>query len=370
MLLRRSAAAALLLVGAAPAIFAESELTPPATQITHPLAADVTTPSSQMPLAELLQYQSLDDASLVIAPQETLPAPVIIEAPPAPAFSNDPLADAGEVLLDDAKIICLDGPLPESAVPELHDDAAFTYNATLSTTTWIPGSDDDFGLVSLEDKALISFGQRSGVVFGWGFHFLDGPVRTEMPPRLYDFIAGYQRREWIRPNFGWDFAFRVGAFGDFEGSAKKGVRFPSHLVTYLRLTPTWTTMLGVDYLDRDDITLLPVFGAIWMPTDMLRFDLAFPRPRVAIRVMDDETWIYLGGELGGSTWAIERDGAWNDNATYSDLRLVFGIDSVNRLLINSSLELGYVFARDLSYRSGLGDYEPDDALMIRLGSSY
>ena len=49
------------------------------------------------------------------------------------------------------------------------------------------------------------------------------------------------------------------------------------------------------------ITLLPVFGAIWMPTDMLRFDLAFPRPRVAIRVMDDETWIYLGGELGGST---------------------------------------------------------------------
>ena len=42
-------------------------------------------------------------------------------------------------------------------------------NATLSTTTWIPGSDDDFGLVSLEDKALISFGQRSGVVFGWGF---------------------------------------------------------------------------------------------------------------------------------------------------------------------------------------------------------
>src|SRR5690606_24615662 len=118
-----------------------------------------------------------------------------------------------------------------------------------------------FGIVSLENLATLSVGDPSGMVAGFGVHFLDGPVRTEMPPRLFDFSIGYQRREWLRPNFGWDFLFRVGAFSDFEGSAKDGVRFPGHVVTFLQASPSLTWLLGIDYLDRDDISLLPVVGA-------------------------------------------------------------------------------------------------------------
>jgi hypothetical protein len=128
-------------------------------------------------------------------------------------------------------------------------------------------------------------------------------------------------------------------------------------------------MLGVDYLDWDDISLLPVFGAVWIPNDAFRFDLAFPRPRAAMRVMDTDAWLYVGGELAGGTWAIERDDAWNDNAAYRDLRLVFGIESRDGDFA-SALELGYVFARKLSYRSAIGDFSPDDCLMIRLVGRY
>ena len=248
--------------------------------------------------------------------------------------------------------------------------SVFSYNAAQSSTAWLPGDDDEFGIVSLENLGVLSVGEPSGLVAGFGVHFLDGPIRTEMPPRLFDFSIGYQRREWLRPNVGWDFAFRLGAFSDFEGSAKDGVRFPGHVVTFLRYSPTLTWLLGIDYLDRDDINLLPIFGAIWSPTDEVRLDLAFPRPRAAFRVMDSDTWLYLAGELGGGTWAIERDSAWDDNATYRDLRLVFGIGTIEPDGGGSALELGYVFDRELEYRSGLGDYSPDDCLMIRLVGRY
>src|SRR5690606_32335600 len=110
--------------------------------------------------------------------------------------------------------------------------------------------------------------------------------------------------EWIRPNVGWDVALRIGVFSDFEGSADEGMRFPSHLVTFWRLTPTLTALAGVDYLDWDEITILPVFGFTWVPTEDYRVDVAFPRPRAAVRIMESDTWVAIGGELAGGTWAI------------------------------------------------------------------
>lgn len=249
-------------------------------------------------------------------------------------------------------------------------DPFLGYNTTASETTWLPGDDDEFGWVSLESLASLRLGSPGGLVAGMGFHFLDGPVQTEMPPRLFDFTIGYQRREWIRPNIGWDFVFRVGAFSDFEGSAKDSIRFPSHLVTFWRIGPTATWLLGVDYLDWDDLNLLPVFGAVWMPTDDFRIDAVFPRPRVSLRIMDSCTWLYIGGEIDGGTWAIERNDSWNDNATYHDLRLVFGIETWADNCMGSALELGYVFDRELSYRSGLGNYSPQDCLMVRMVGKY
>ncbi len=67
----------------------------------------------------------------------------------------------------------------------------FGYNTTQSSTTWVPGNNDRFGIVSLESFASLGLGEVGGVVTGLGFHFLDGPVRTDMPPRLFDFTIGY-----------------------------------------------------------------------------------------------------------------------------------------------------------------------------------
>jgi hypothetical protein len=86
--------------------------------------------------------------------------------------------------------------------------------------------------------------------------------------------------------------------------------------------------------------------------------------------MDSQSWLYIGGEIDGGTWAIERNDQWNDNVTYRDLRLVFGIETWIDDCVCSGLEFGYVFDRELSYRSGIGDYSPEDCLMVRLVGRY
>ena len=81
--------------------------------------------------------------------------------------------------------------------------------------------------------------------------------------------------------------------------------------------------------------------------------------------MESETWIAVGGELAGGTWAIERDHTYDDNVTYQDMRVYVALETFAAGHTSSSLELGYVFERDLEYRSGVGNYYPGDAMMIR-----
>jgi hypothetical protein len=129
-------------------------------------------------------------------------------------------------------------------------------------------------------------------------------------------------------------------------------------------------VLGVEYLDRDDISLLPVAGIVFKPADHVRLDAVFPRPRLAVQVMDSDRWIYVAGELGGGTWAVERVDLTSDNATYRDLRMILGVEQRPDIGRTSSLEIGYVFDRELSYRSGIGDYAPADAFMLRTVARY
>ncbi len=322
-------------------------------------------------------------------PGETLPGGPLpdlgplapLEAPPAPsAPANPPLtkSSAGAIVPltpSDGAIVPLHragaAPAPIPAAPATLGDT-IGYDTTTGSNSWIIAHDNRFGMVSLESLPTLPHGHDYGLVLGLGFHFLDGPIVTDMPPRLFDFSIGYQVRMWLSRNVGFDVVARVGAYSDFETTARKGVRFPSHGVAFVRMTPSCNLLLGIDELDRDDISLLPVFGAVWQPYDNLKLDAVFPRPKAAVRLGESDSWAYVRGQLGGGTWAIERAVDAPDNATYRDLRLALGVETnwAGDPRLNSSLEVAYLFARELTYRSGVGDLELDDAVMIGLSNQY
>jgi hypothetical protein len=240
------------------------------------------------------------------------------------------------------------------------------YNSKQSDTTWLAGG--DFGMFSLESFPSLKLGQHSALVLGTGFHFLDGPVAPDMPPRLFDFQLAYHARKALSDKNMLDVRLGVGAFSDFEASARKGIRFPGHAVAYCEWSPQCVSVFGVEVLDRDDISLLPVGGIVWRPQKDLMFEFVFPRPKVQLR-LDGDHAMYIGGELGGGTWAIQREDASKDNATYRDLRIAWGIIDFGDTA-DGVLEIGWALDRSLEYRSGAGNRDLDGALILRCHTHY
>ena len=109
---------------------------------------------------------------------------------------------------------------------------------------------------------------------------------------------------------------------------------------------------------------------IFTPTPSTRYEVVLPRPKFAHRLSrteDCETWAYLGGQLGGGSFAVRRDGGMADKLTLRDFRIYFGWEQVRRGGGGLFAELGYVFNRTIEYANFDEEYEFDDALMLRLG---
>jgi hypothetical protein len=131
---------------------------------------------------------------------------------------------------------------------------------------------------------------------------------------------------------------------------------------------------GVTYLDRHDLPVAPIAGLRLMRNDFA-VDLLIPQPRLAYRyhVTDEqaESWVYVGGALGGGSWAYEReDTGLHDVVGYRDYRLLVGHETKAREGIRGVLEAGYVFERRLEFQHGPGDFSPGDSWFLRLGLVY
>ena len=277
------------------------------------------------------------------------------QAPPA----KDGSPAAGEAVAG-GKLITLEGS--GSAATSLSDFVG--YRTSTSSLDWIPGGGNQFGMFSIVNDHYQKAGINSGFGLGAGVHFLSGPDQTDMPARTYDFSLAYQARQRLGP-LALNVSAAVLAAADFKGSAREGILFPSHAVGYLNVDPETALVLGVDFLDRGNVKLLPVAGLTWVPTPEMRFEAVFPRPR-AVFQLSDSYRLYLSGELGGDSWAIERVAGCGDLATYRDLRLCIGLERAQDDNAWTAFEIGYLFDRRLDFASSNGDMRLDDAVMFRL----
>lgn len=269
---------------------------------------------------------------------------------PSPEEEETPLTDSPKAL---DKL---------AATPIISLSEFWGYRWGTSSLDWIPG--DQLGEFSFGWDHYVEEGIHQGPAMGADFHFLSGPDQTDMPARVYDFSLAYQYRDRMGP-LGIDAAAAVMAASDFKGSARKGILFPAHAVGFLTVQPSVDVVMGVDYLDRGDIKLLPVAGLVLTPSPDVRYELFFPRPRAVFQLNDDYR-IYFSGELGGGSWDIERVGLLgNDLATYRDLRTCVGLERAG-----IAFEIGYLFDRRIEYTSGIGNTNLADAVMFRLLTTY
>jgi hypothetical protein len=209
---------------------------------------------------------------------------------------------------------------------------------------------------------------------GYNMIFLDGPSVTDLPPRLNTAYLDFMWLPTIVHRWTLLLSVAPSVFTDFQSSDPDMFRVTGKaLVLYDWFPGRLKAIGGLLYLGRDDVTILPAGGVIWTPSDWTRFELLFPKPKLAVRFnvgLGYEDWFYGTAEFGGNTWSIERLSGLPDKVTYLDYRAVFGIERKLDGGAGYRLEGGYVFGREITFASGLGDFNPQDSFILRGGITY
>ena len=238
----------------------------------------------------------------------------------------------------------------------------------------------DLGLNEWELSATFGFPlptRQSPLLITPGFEqtLFDGPTVADLPSDVYDVTVQFLWMHQLTERWGMQLGVTPGIHSDFERSDSDSLRFTARTVGVFEWREDLKLVLGVVFLDRNDVNWLPAAGIIWTPHDAVRWELVAPRPRIAWRFACDdciEQWAYVAGEFGGGQWSIVRTGGAADVATYRDFRVFAGLERkpLSAYGLHLTFEFGYVFARQLEYASITPDVELDDTTMVRLTLSY
>ena len=239
---------------------------------------------------------------------------------------------------------------------------------------------DGLGISSLDTSLTVAIplGSVENLLLitpAFGVDYLDGPANVDMPPRLYNTGLDVMWRKQFNDRWGTMLAVRPGVASDLQTS-QDAIRITGRALATWQWVPDRLSLLfGVVYLDRNDISMLPAAGLIWTPNPDWRMDLIFPRPKLARRLTflprQREDWAYLGGSIGGRTWAVERQSGLADQLTLRDYRLYLGweriVDGGGGIVCRSRVRLsaGSLNTKALPQKQSLSD-----AVMLRGGITY
>lgn len=285
---------------------------------------------------------------------------------PAPPAEHGPSIPVPEISLDNES----------NWLNRVMDEHLLIWREFPGGLEFIPGGHGGFGLTTIGFKSAISSDSSPGAwlvpKFDWSF--LSGPRSPDLPPQLYrlslqfnfaiDMDANTRLHMQIAPTWA----------TDFDAGAGESFRMIAGGLFTHDLSREWMLALGAVYLDRPDLPALPLGGVRWRPADNLELNLMFPQPRAAWRFDTEdsgtERWFFIGGGLGGGSWAFERAGGSSDRVGYLDLRILAGIERREPDGDRDIFEVGYIFDRRLDFATGPGDQNLPGTLVIRSGVVY
>jgi hypothetical protein len=211
----------------------------------------------------------------------------------------------------------------------------------------------------------------------FALHLWDGPL-SQPPIELADLpgsaYSAFLDTFWAsNPEniLGAEVGVSVGVYSDFKTFTANSFRVRGEGFGVLRLTPTLTAKLGVWYLNRNDLKLLPAGGLVWQPDEFTKVDILFPNPKFSRYLTtwsNTDMWWYIAGEYGGGAWTIERAAGYTDQVDLNDIRIKGGIDWMTYRNIRGFAEVGYVFNRDVVYVIDPNQsFKARDTVMFALG---
>jgi hypothetical protein len=237
---------------------------------------------------------------------------------------------------------------------------------------WLPvGGSNGFGSTDIDASHTWLLGYDDlpplNITPGAGIHFWSGPVDLDLPSRVYDAYLDLQWRPIESERWGLSVGVAPGWYGDFSKFDHRTFQLTGWLLGNYRVNSRWNLVGGIAYVRQLKDSILPIGGVIWTPNEDTRVELLIPKPKIARRVVatpSGSIWCYIAGELGGGTWAVADSANGNVSLTYTDLRLVLGVEAFRAQGLECAFEVGYVFARSISVDNFVV-YEPVDSISIQ-----
>jgi hypothetical protein len=221
---------------------------------------------------------------------------------------------------------------------------------------------------------------------GFQLSLWDGPVAfgsepATLPGQTYGAYLDFAWNPRLNNWFGAELEVSPGIYTDFKHTTSQSLRILGRGLGVVTLSPTLQFKAGIWYIDRNLIKLLPAGGLFWTPNPDSRYEIFFPAPKLAHRcntVGNHNIWAYVRGEYGGGAWTVERPAGGtadviNDDFDYNDIRVALGVDILPETAtgLRGYLEVGYVFNRQLVFRSGdPSKFNLTDTLLVGGGLSY
>jgi len=260
-----------------------------------------------------------------------------------------------------------------SWINELIDDHLLIWHEVPIGTEILPRGGTAFGVTSLGLKFDLVGKGPMWLTGNFGWNFLSGPNTAAIPPQTFD--LGLELNYARKLNDLWGVHLNVSPLWatDFSNTSSDAFRVMAGGLITFQADAVTKLVAGITYLDRPDLNFLPIAGLKWMVTDNLELDMLVPRPKIAWRFDKadvQEKWLFLAGEVGGGSWAVDRESHMSDRLGYRDLRCLGGIEYKQRSGGRSVLEAGYVFNRRIELQRGLGDVNPSNTFVIRWGQFY
>ena len=256
--------------------------------------------------------------------------------------------------------------------------------------TWIYGNDDLDKLEINRTEIAATFGVPIFynpntpllITPGFAFNWLEGPSSStpvvpgvaDLPPRVYD---AYLDTAWHPQLTDWlhvDLGLRTGVWSDFDNVNSDSVRFLGRGLGVLGFSPHLDFLVGVWYLDRNSVKLMPAGGIHWRPDTIWDAYLVFPNPKIrrrSINVGSSQWWCYAAGEYGGGRWTVQRVGG-PDDIDYNDLRFILGYEWETQTQARGHIEVAYVWDREILFDQSKSPakFNLSNTVMVRVGVDF
>ena len=241
------------------------------------------------------------------------------------------------------------------------------------TGTWIP---------QLDDEGLGWTDLVSEIVFGLPFFTRETPILITPSYELHFCGKSGRNRsaataarpgDRLQPfpprhrQLDCDIAVSPGYYTDDHSfDSDDALRINGRAVAVYDPTPEWKGLLGVAYLNGGWDKIVPIAGVVYEPSDDVKYEFVYPRPRVAWRLPNspvpgrDEYWFYVLGEFPNAIWAFEQEDGTPDMFASRDWRLILGLERKIIGGLSHRVEIGYVFNREIKLASDGSEIDLED----------